>query len=357
MLLSRLLDVDEPCCSLRPCCPSHLTDPAADAAVRASRGHAVIEHQSMRETHQSISPVTRHSLVTTSCAGVGHLQSWSIVTQAGSSWLHYCAAARPVLSPYASSSMNWLWTHFSPHEDSIQHHVIPHPPASPSRSHMVFHTRLMPPVRPLPFLFSLLLLLVVATSNTNNFFSLPCTRRRGRGHAARVSSLHLSVRPPLHSLLAAQHRPRLPRRPGHRPLRPGLHLARLQRSHAPRHRHHRLSSAPLLLSLTSSQADCCSASVRASAPPSPPCSALWFKGSTLTFSVGFNQAFVQLAGSAAAFYLLPAAGQCSGSDVGHCRRVRHQLRSQRAVHPARLRLSRATGRTTSSSSRRRTSTR
>ena len=32
---------------------------------------------------------------------------------------------------------------------------------------------------------------------------------------------------------------------------------------------------------------------------------LWFKGSVLTFSVGFNQAYVQLFGSAAAFYLLP----------------------------------------------------
>ena len=32
---------------------------------------------------------------------------------------------------------------------------------------------------------------------------------------------------------------------------------------------------------------------------------LWFKGSVLTFSVGFNQAYVQLLGSAAAFYFLP----------------------------------------------------
>ena len=32
---------------------------------------------------------------------------------------------------------------------------------------------------------------------------------------------------------------------------------------------------------------------------------LWYKGSVLTFSVGFNQAFVQLFGSAAAFYVLP----------------------------------------------------
>ena len=35
---------------------------------------------------------------------------------------------------------------------------------------------------------------------------------------------------------------------------------------------------------------------------------MWFKGSVLTFAVGFNQAYVQLMGSAAAFYLLPLLG-------------------------------------------------
>ena len=44
------------------------------------------------------------------------------------------------------------------------------------------------------------------------------------------------------------------------------------------------------------------------------CVGRWFKGRLLTFAVGYNAAFVQLFGSAAAFYFLPLLGSAQQAN-------------------------------------------